>query len=313
MPLISRRVRARIAIPLAIIAVLFIGVSVGVYHAVALPGCTSCHSVGEFGEATEAAPHAAVDCASCHVPSGLPGRVAFGFRQAYHMVIPIVDGDGREWATVPNERCNACHDGVQTEIVSSNGIRINHPSCTENEECTSCHGATAHGAATAWTRTYDMETCLSCHVTEEVAQCDVCHEGRLPTNRVTTGVFAITHGTEWESTHGMGDAGTCVACHTAATCETCHGVGLPHQPRYVESHSTDAVNPGAKCSSCHEPAFCSDCHGIEMPHTREFTRSHSEASRANPELCTRCHADPDCTQCHETHVHPGGAIGKGGQ
>ena len=302
-------IRRRLLIPLAICGVIALGLAFGVYNAVALPGCVSCHGTGTFGEATRGSAHAEVACVSCHVSESAAGRLAFGFRQAYHMVIPLVSGDGREWSAVPDARCDACHDSVHAATVSARGIRVSHALCTDGAECTSCHGTTAHGSATRWVRTYDMETCLSCHVSQGAAQCDLCHDGRLPADRVTTGVFAITHGQQWESTHGMGDSSTCVACHTAASCEKCHGVGLPHGARYIERHSGDALESAARCDSCHEPVFCDGCHGIEMPHPMTFTRNHAEESLANAALCDRCHADPDCTRCHETHVHPGGAIG----
>ena len=302
-------VKRHLIIPLSLAALIVLGLAFGMYHAITLPGCVSCHDSGDFGQQTVASAHASVTCVSCHVPSGVTGRLAFGFRQAHHMVLPIVSGDGREWSAVPDVRCNTCHDAVQAATVTANGIRISHALCTEGAECTSCHGTTAHGDATSWVRTYDMETCLACHVSQGAAECDLCHEGRRPANRVTTGVFAITHGAQWESTHGMGDSATCVACHTAASCEKCHGVGLPHGARYIDRHASDALKPAARCDSCHEPVFCSGCHGLEMPHPMTFTRNHAEESRQDAALCDRCHAEPDCTRCHETHVHPGGAIG----
>lgn len=294
----------------AVIAVFTVGLAFGVYNAVALPGCVSCHDEGAFGAATRSAAHAGVDCASCHVPDSVTGRFAFGFRQAYHMTVPIVSGRGREWETVPDARCLACHEDVQSATVSANGVRISHALCATDERCSDCHAATAHGGATTWARTYDMETCLGCHVSQGAAECDLCHDGRLPADRVTTGVFAITHGPQWESTHGMGDSATCIACHTAASCEKCHGVGLPHSVKYVERHAADAARPEARCGSCHETStFCDGCHGLPMPHPAGFTEGHAALAEADQRLCDRCHADPDCTRCHEMHVHPGGAIG----
>jgi len=281
----------------------------GIYSTVALPGCVSCHDDAAFVAATEQSPHADVECTSCHVGTALGDRVAFGFREAYHMVLPVVGGSARDWAEVPDDRCLACHDAVEKGVTTSNGISIKHSSCAVDSECADCHSSTAHGSEVSWVRVYDMETCLGCHVTESSTECDLCHEGRLPSDRVTSGVFAITHGPDWQQTHGMGDASSCTVCHTAATCEKCHGVGLPHGKDFIGEHSGYATSDDAQCDTCHEPKFCSDCHGIEMPHPQEFTRDHAAAATENEALCTRCHADPDCTLCHETHIHPGGAIG----
>jgi hypothetical protein len=281
----------------------------GVYSAVALPGCAACHDEAAFVSGTRDSAHAAVDCSDCHVGKALGDRVAFGFREAYHMVLPIVGGQDRDWAQVPDSRCLACHEAIETDVTSANGLRIAHVYCAASSQCSDCHSTTAHGSATSWVRVYDMETCLACHVSESSTQCDLCHEGRLPSSRVTSGVFAITHGPEWQQTHGMGNASTCTVCHTAATCEKCHGAGLPHARGFVREHAGFAASDAARCDTCHESRFCDDCHGLEMPHPKAFTRSHANAAAQDEALCLRCHADPDCTLCHETHVHPGGAIG----
>lgn len=291
--------------------VVLAGALLGVtYVGVALPGCTACHSKGAFATATNAAPHAKVQCASCHVSSTATGRIAFAFEETFHMVLPIVSGKGREWAAVPNARCLSCHTDVESKVVTRGGIRIAHASCDVGSACTDCHSTTAHGTSTTWVRTYDMDTCLRCHVSQASTACDLCHTGdRRPADAVTTGVFAITHGPEWQKTHGMGDAATCVVCHTATTCEKCHGPGLPHEGKFIQTHPTYALAPGAKCEGCHEKRFCDDCHGLAMPHTAAFTAKHATSAAADRALCNRCHDASDCTICHEKHVHPGGAIG----
>ena len=282
------------------------------YTAAVLPGCESCHDDSEFVAATAAAPHAEIDCASCHVGTAAADRVSFGARQVFHMQLRVVSGEGRDWEVVPDTRCRSCHEDIDQAVASSGGLKIAHVTCAVGSECTDCHSATGHGTATAWVRVYDMETCLECHVSQANSDCDLCHAGQLASDRIASGTFAITHGPEWEKTHGMGDGATCAACHTAASCEKCHGVGLPHASGFVDDHAEFAVSEQAQCNGCHEPAFCSNCHGLEMPHPTTFIRGHSDAAEANEALCQRCHAGPDCTQCHETHVHPGGAIGSGG-
>jgi len=293
---------------LAVIVPIVLVLLSGSIAAVALPGCDSCHDTGTFKAQTKASSHSQVECASCHVPSAPLARLGFGFRQVFHMVIPLVDSRGREWASVPNESCLSCHEKISENIVSVNGIKIDHSVCAKDAQCTDCHSTVAHGTATSWPRVYDMETCLECHAPKGIAKCDTCHVGKRPTSRITSGVFATTHGPQWKTTHGMGNSSTCTACHSGDTCIKCHGPGLPHGPEFIETHPQIAATPAAKCTSCHEPSFCADCHGLQMPHSRKFTRGHAAPAKADPDLCERCHAPSDCVTCHETHVHPGGAV-----
>jgi len=281
----------------------------GVFNAVALPGCASCHDRPGFREATAAAPHAEVDCRACHVPAGGLDRVTFGFRQTFHMIVPVTGVAVRDAAAVPDSRCLTCHRKVMTSIVATDGIRIAHETCAQGAACTDCHVATAHGKSTAWVRTYDMDRCLECHVTKAQIKCDLCHEGRRPSNRITSGTFAVTHGPQWRKTHGMGNPATCTVCHRSDACVGCHGPGLPHEANFVDTHSKYALDAKAKCDGCHDRTFCDTCHGTPMPHTPQFTRGHAKLSAENPALCKRCHGGTDCTRCHLTHIHPGGAIG----
>jgi hypothetical protein len=163
-----------------------------------------------------------------------------------------------------------------------------------------------------------MNRCLVCHVKNEQIKCDLCHEGRPAASRIKSGSFSITHGPQWRTTHGLGDAATCMVCHTSADCFTCHGPGVPHEAKFIESHSAAATDKAAKCNGCHAQTFCDGCHGLQMPHGPQFTRDHAKTAAKNPALCKRCHAGKDCTGCHDKHVHPGGSVGgvtpkRGGQ
>jgi hypothetical protein len=299
--------RRVILIGVIVFAVAVVGF--GVFDAVALPGCSSCHDRDGFRSGTAAAPHAQTDCRSCHVPTGAVGRLGFGFREAFHMMVPLPAGSPRDAAAVPDSRCLSCHSEIDASTVTASGIRIAHKTCSVGAGCTDCHGGTAHGAATAWPRSYDMDRCLACHVNAKQTECDLCHQGRTSDTRVSTGSFAVTHGPQWRTTHGMGDPATCTVCHQAGDCVACHGPGLPHGALFVETHATFAADKKAECDGCHARTFCDGCHGTPMPHGAQFTAGHAKAAASQPAICKRCHADSDCTVCHEMHVHPGGAVG----
>lgn len=280
----------------------------GVYNASALPGCDSCHDGGLI-DATAASSHAGTECASCHVAPGAIDRLSFGFRQLFHMQLKLVGEGGRDWADVPDPRCITCHLDIETGVTNSNGISVRHSECARSSSCTDCHSTVAHGKSVSWVRVYDMETCLECHVTAAQTDCDMCHKGQRTADRVDSGVFAVTHGEDWQKTHGMGNSANCTVCHTAANCNKCHGPGLPHDSKFVSTHTTYAQDPKAQCTGCHATSFCSDCHGLEMPHSPTFTAGHEKPATENEALCKRCHAESDCVTCHVKHVHPGGAIG----
>jgi len=305
---LSRRTLVWI-IAIAIVVPAAAVVASSAYFAVALPGCESCHVTGQFGEATQASVHGTVSCTSCHVSQAPVDRAAFGVRQLTHMVIPLVNGEGRGWSTVTDDACTKCHSGVKERVVSARGIRVNHALCSEGSACIDCHSAVAHGQDVGWQKSYDMEQCLGCHVARASTECDVCHEPRDRQERIASGSFAVTHGRTWRQTHGMGDVSTCAVCHSAADCGECHGAGVPHDAKFLQSHAETANQASARCESCHERSFCDGCHQTTMPHTRKFKTDHASAAKADRDLCARCHVDSDCTGCHEKHVHPGGAIG----
>jgi len=295
----------------SVAALFVVGVlTLGVFNAIVLPGCESCHDQAGFRAATAAEAHSTVDCRTCHVPAGGPfGRFTFSLRQPLHMFIPITGGARRDAAAVPDSRCLACHEDILTEVTASGGLRIVHETCSVGAACSDCHSVTAHGEATPWVRSYYMDRCLTCHASREQTACDLCHEGRDSSRRVKSGSFAVTHGPQWRATHGMSDAATCAVCHQEDDCVKCHGPGLPHEADFVDLHAEYSVQAGADCAGCHPASFCDACHGTSMPHTAQFTVNHPEMADAQSELCKRCHVESDCTTCHVKHVHPGGAVG----
>jgi hypothetical protein len=280
----------------------------GAYSAVLLPRCGACHARTSKATMARSSAHASVPCAACHVPRGRAQRIAFGFQEVLH-VIPFVGGSQRDWSAIPDVRCVRCHAGLEKKAVSARGIRILHASCAKGAACTDCHSPVTHGATSEWTKSYDMERCLQCHISQASTACDTCHVAKDRRERISTGAFSVTHGKEWRRTHGMGDTSTCVVCHDQSKCQKCHGAGLPHGPQFIQTHAQVAAEPSAKCSSCHPKRFCTECHVLPMPHPAGFTRVHSRTAAEARSVCDRCHAASDCTRCHEMHVHPGGAVG----
>jgi hypothetical protein len=211
--------------------------------------CTSCHAQVA---ASDTGAHAAgrTACTSCHKPHDFP-------------------------APARGALCQSCH-GDETRLASDN---------RGHQDCTSCHGASAHHPASA-------PACSTCHTKEAGSaprghlQCGSCHEphggGRVP------------------------QAVSCTSCHANKAsalhanlqggCETCH---RPHGPNGV------ATPP--PCASCHErrtlPALhalaphgdCSQCHSSHGPprSDRETCTSTCHLARRNhqptAQICTGCH------------------------
>lgn len=305
--LVAPSARSRIAIVASVlvgVVLALIVVAIGV-AAVVMPGCERCHLSGKFETATASAPHASLECVSCHGGNTVAARTTFAVAEVFGMWLKLTAVDPSV-AVVPSARCASCHEDVTKRISDSEGLRIKHDTCAVTRECTDCHSPTAHGTATTWPRTSTMEMCFDCHgeggATDE---CDSCHAERLPEDRIQSSTFAVTHGPNHLKTHGLGKMSSCTACHESSKCEKCHGTGLPHSIGFVNAHGPAAKSTKARCTGCHEKKFCSDCHVYQMPHTRAFMRGHAKTVEDKGEAsCRRCHADPDCDECHRQHIHP---------
>jgi hypothetical protein len=288
-----------VVVPLAILAV-WIGAS-----AALMPGCAGCHLTSTFGAETAAGPHAQVACGDCHGGTTIASRASFGANQVLGMYLPLMTPDPT-LSSVSSARCSSCHEDDLAGVAESAGLRVKHSACAQFIECATCHSPTAHGAALGWPRSTSMELCFECHATSGgPLECDTCHTGRLPADRIKTGTFAVTHGPNYLTTHGMGKMTTCGACHEDSKCAGCHGAGVPHGARFVQQHAQAAALPGADCQGCHIGTFCSDCHTYEMPHPASFTPEHADiVARDGESGCATCHAPEDCVTCHVKHVHP---------
>lgn len=297
------RVVSIVGIALAVVAAVVAG-SVAV-SAAFMPGCARCHMVGTFKSATESGSHAELECSACHGGTTVHSRTVFGVNQVFGMVGGMAEVDP-SIAYVASAKCSTCHETQLEKPTESSGLRVRHETCAVGRECTDCHSPVAHGTAVSWPRTVTMEMCFECHGKGNVgAECDSCHTAKLPTDRVQSGSFSVTHGPNYKQTHGMGSMDTCAACHVQAKCAKCHGPGLPHEPDFVSKHGPFTRAPNAKCTTCHVERFCTDCHLYSMPHPARFVADHSDVVERDGQAgCLRCHAQNDCQQCHLDHVHP---------
>ena len=288
--------------------VVLVAVLIGATAAV-LPGCEACHSSKKLVAQTQRSAHAEIECTRCHVQPGAAARVTYAYRLIFGMALRVSPSGSGPVASVSNSTCLSCHEAVMTEVVTANGLSIDHAQCAKGRLCTDCHSGTAHGTAVAWPKTAQMNQCLECHSTDTVrGDCDMCHSAKSERERVRAGEWVVTHGANWQQTHGMGDSKTCAACHPADYCVRCHGLSLPHGPDYVRNHSAQALEQRKDCDTCHKQGFCDGCHGLEMPHPGVFTPAHSfVVDQKGSALCLRCHVQDDCDNCHVKHVHPGGA------
>jgi hypothetical protein len=305
----TSRDRRRIVWAVVGLASVFV-LALGVAGVVGRRPCASCHDRGAFQAQTQASPHADVDCRACHMSPGAVGQAVFAVQRPLHAYFPQARTADRDAASVPDSRCRACHAKALEGVVDSNGVKVNHASCATKASCTDCHSSTAHGSATQWIRSYDMDACLECHMASRNMACNLCHLDRKVAASVASSASPDSHGPKWKTTHGMGDAATCNVCHKAPDCAECHGAGVPHEAKFVGAHASYAAQPTQRCASCHNNAFCDSCHGTQMPHPAGFTQRHAAAAKEQPGLCKRCHAESDCTNCHAKHAHPGGTAGK---
>jgi hypothetical protein len=242
------------------------------------------------------------------------GRLDFQVAVVLGMRLKVMDLDGRSVTSVPNSRCESCHENIsEKSAVVGRALKIDHQACAAADRCSRCHMGDVHKADVSPTKSMQMFECLSCHNRTGASQkCDSCHKGRIQRDRVAKGTFAVTHGKNWRRNHGLGNMMSCSACHTSPDCGKCHGVGVPHTEGFVNQHRSFATQPSADCRSCHEKQFCTSCHGVELPHPQSFKARHArEVMEKGEKTCLNCHSKDDCVLCHSLHVHPGGALGGG--
>lgn len=306
-----RRKRTKLRLIVGLVALVLTSAVVGTIwgsYASASEDCASCHS--DIHEQAQEWSHAEITCAECHVSTEPFSKTRFGATVLFGMRLHLIDPTGSPSVAVPKYRCTSCHEDLTG--VLGNTIKIDHNACAPNQNCVTCHSQAAHLSEAA-SISMDMFECLNCHNgVNQTAECDTCHAGRVPQDRLKSGTFAVTHNTNWLNTHGMGSMKACSACHADNDCGKCHGVGVPHGYNFQLSHGEFGASASAQCQTCHTENFCNDCHGTEMPHPVGFKEVHAQTvTEQGKEDCMTCHAQSDCDTCHTMHIHPGGAVGAG--
>lgn len=306
----SIRVWSVIRIGVWVVAGLLVALVLGfAATVVALPGCSRCHNAADMTSQTQARAHAGIECIRCHAAAGVPHRITYAYNLILGQTLRVAPANGGPITAIPDGTCLSCHAEVLDKTVTADGLSILHSKCTKGRMCTDCHSDTAHGTAVKWVKTENMNQCLECHNADRVrADCDSCHAKKSEQDRIRSGEWAVTHGSNWRKTHGMGSLETCAACHPRDYCARCHGIRLPHDLNFIRSHPSQALAFRKDCAVCHGQPFCDSCHGMPMPHPDGFTPSHSKIVKQEGETkCARCHVQDDCQTCHVRHVHPGGA------
>lgn len=303
---------AGVAIALAFVVVLGAGSS--------QVACRSCHAMRPYAEAIDENAHAGIACYSCHLASGAWSWPSFKTVELTVMYPAAARGAtsvAGPASAVPEEPCRDCHSDLSLGgILEKAGVRIQHATCEDDAHgCLDCHGGSVHSQTVRWVDLNPMEECVACHLASDApTECDVCHAGRLPRDRLARGPWQVTHGKGWRTLHGATNIAYCSTCHPDDYCTKCHGLPLPHPASFGNEHGKETQNPEVDCFQCHERDFCTDCHGIEMPHPEDFLPTHSGiADSSEDPVCLRCHIADDCVECHVKHTHPGRTEGRLGR
>lgn len=255
----------RKTLTMGVVVVLLVGL-VGLAVASERPSfCAGCHEIAPFVDAWSAGPHAAeAECISCHVEPGIWTRVGHKLT-ALGEVASHLRGDvtfpRAGVVTVPDSRCIACHESVETD---SDFEAFSHEDHAATGSCQSCHAMTGHAVS-------DDALAAAGVLDEETAQ------KRLPV--LPEGVTAFPGAGRAAEGH---PETTCASCHDIAAtgCLTCHAAALP-----------DEHPDGDTCATCHpDTATWAYVHPDREPcaecHTRPAEEDHPERD--------------DCGTCHST-------------
>lgn len=264
--------------------------------------CGTCHAIDAAVDSWSADAHSGVSCYGCHATPGPLGAIESGFRGVGVALA------GSSAPPADSRGCIKCHDDITEGVTESQGMRVRHSDMIDaGMPCTQCHPDIGHDAGSATQAKAAgeisrprMSICLGCHDDETVsAECDVCHSGSNPSDRVSQ---AAPSGRTVAPV-------TCTGCHRAETdanCVNCHGLVMPHPGTFIREHAGASWKDPALCASCHEAAEAGAgcaCHTDVNDHgtfTEWFPR-HMTAARANGPGGCNCHQLPSCARCHDSN------------
>ena len=239
--------------------------------------CTLCHLTASGGTGTtkvgargdgdatlgnSAAPHALVNCLTCHnaADPDVNGDDAFDSYGAIH----------HDTKTAINNNCTTCHSGGydHTALVADEPAGVN-----TLYGCVTCHtSAAGSGSVPTVSLTDPMvhDACRTCHTFRPAPNMDgdlrtlAAASKGVPAGQLPTGVTILG---------GADGGGTCVACHSNGTVDS--------------YHHTNANTPIGNCDWCHEdPRLTAPQSGFTKP--PELTPSRVPTQL----LCIECHMAP---------------------
>jgi hypothetical protein len=244
--------------------------------------CESCHNVQGWSPSTFtmadhaktgfplAFPHAAVKCASCHVPAGKETRFKIKFTLCVDCHRDEHEG---QFAAEPwRNQCGQCHSAAtfKTSNYSLDKHQKSAFPLTGSHEavaCNECHKPLPGTKVTAYH--FKQLACTGCH--EDI------HKGQFAGRMAEPGVSgkplgcAACHSTtEWKDISKFDHTKTSfplLGSHRAVACAECH---RPPNMELTLLHVTFANAP-VKCGDCHEnphadqfgarASDCASCHG----------------------------------------------------
>ena len=246
--------------------------------------CESCHTAEGWSPSTFSVadhaktgfplifPHAAVKCASCHIPAGKDTRFKIKFGQCIDC---HKDEHAGQFAGAPwRNRCEQCHEGATFKTTSyslAKHQKSGFPLTGSHQAvaCDECHKPSMGTKVTPY------------HFTE--LSCATCHED------VHQGQFATRMAALNEAGKPLG-------------CEACHST-----KEWGDLSKFDHAQTRFPLLGSHRAVACSECH---KPPNLELTLVHVQFAKA-PKKCSECHENPhagqfgargdDCAGCHNTN------------
>lgn len=246
--------------------------------------CESCHTIqgwrpSTFSVADHAktgfpliAPHAKVECGSCHIPAGRQTR----FRLAFALCVDChKDPHNGQFAKAPwSNRCEQCHTGLTFK--STNYTITNHKT-----------------TAFPLTGSHLAVPCNQCHKPMEGSKVTLFHFANLSCTTCHEDIHKGQFASRMTTLSSAGKPTGCEACHSTK--------------QWSDLSRFDHSTTKFKLEGSHRALACKDCH---QPPNLERTMLHVKFSSA-PTVCSECHQNPHaeqfgaranaCATCHNTN------------